>query len=49
LYAGHGNHGGHQIIDNMVNYRQTFLNVTSQATTQTAAIDLMKRAFPGFA
>jgi glyoxylase-like metal-dependent hydrolase (beta-lactamase superfamily II) len=48
LYAGHGQKGGHERVDNMINYLQTFLAVTTAATSQAEAIESMTNKFPGF-
>ncbi len=49
FFAGHGQRGAHEIIDNMSTYLRAFLDVTATADTQQAAIDAMKASFPGFA
>jgi hypothetical protein len=48
LFAGHGQQGGIELIDNMTNYLHTFLTVTASASTQQDAIDSMIAKFPGF-
>jgi glyoxylase-like metal-dependent hydrolase (beta-lactamase superfamily II) len=48
LFAGHGQKGGIELIDNMTTYLQTFLKVTASATSQQDAIDQLIAKFPGF-
>jgi glyoxylase-like metal-dependent hydrolase (beta-lactamase superfamily II) len=49
FYPGHGKSGGHEKLDNIVDYLQTFLKVTAEAKSRDAATKVMIEAFPSFA
>jgi glyoxylase-like metal-dependent hydrolase (beta-lactamase superfamily II) len=49
LYGGHGGEGHKELTNNMKQYLETFLKVTSAAQSRQEAVEQMKEFFPGFA